>query len=115
MIKNEAENWTDFAGRSTCAAVTHLGERSQTVAIRITWKTTLIIGIALTAVSTYYSTMSFMDLSGSSEMLLQSNPLSKIEHPQYQICTSNTFNLTVLAGLLSFLSKLYNLKFKRFF
>lgn len=101
MIKSEADNWTNFAGRSTCAAVTHLGERSQTVAVRITWKTTLIVGIALTAVTTYYSTMSFMDLSGSSEMLLQGNAALKIEHPQYHICSSNNpFNLTILAGLM---------------
>lgn len=97
-VKSERIKWKDFASRSTCAAVAHLGETSQPVPVRVTWRITLVVGIALTAVSTFYSTRSFMNLSGSSEMSITSDGDSKMEHPKYHICTSNIFNLTSLEG-----------------
>lgn len=99
-IENEGEgNWTNFARQSTCAAVVHLGSRSQPIPVKIVWRITLVIGVLLTAVSTYYSTVAFMDLTGTSELILQSNPTLRNEHPKYHICTSSTFNLTILAGI----------------
>lgn len=95
----EEENWTNFARQSTCAAVMHLGSRSQPIPVKIVWGIALIIGIFLTAVSTYHSTMDFMNLTGSSESIIQPNPPFQNEHPRYHICISNTFNLTILAGL----------------
>lgn len=92
------EDWKDFAARSTCAALTHLGEKSQPVVVKIVWRVALIVGIALTAVSSYYSTMSFANLSGSSEMLLERSQTFKMEYPKFHICTSNIFNLTILEG-----------------
>lgn len=98
MNKPDKNKWSDFAGRSTCAAVAHLGEKNQSVPVQVTWKITLIVGIALTTASTYYSTRSFMNLSGSSEMSITSCGTSNIEHPKYHVCTSNIFNLTELKG-----------------
>lgn len=91
--------WKEFAGRSTCAAVSHLGDKSTTTLVTLTWRLTLVVSIALTAVSSYYSTMGFMNFSGSSEMIPQSYPSQKMEHPKIHICTSGSFNLTKLAGL----------------
>jgi hypothetical protein len=112
MEKEEEEEddnkWTDFAGRSTCAAVTHLGEKSQPLPVKIVWRITLIVGVILTAVSTYFSAKSFMSFSGNSEMILQTNSDNWIEHPNYHICTSNTFNLTILKGFGSVLE--FNLR-----
>jgi Amiloride-sensitive sodium channel len=95
----EASGWADFAGRSTCAAVTHLGNKSNPVPVKIIWRITLVVGIILTAVSTYFSTLSFMNMAGNSEMLLQTDTVNWFEHPKYHICTSSTFNLTILAGI----------------
>ena len=91
------DNWTVFAGRSTCAAVNHLGDKSQPTAVKLVWKITLVAGIVMTAVSTYFSASSFMNMIGNSEMLLQ-NIGPFVEHPKYHICTSNTFNQTILDG-----------------
>ncbi|XP_045031451.1 uncharacterized protein LOC116933281 isoform X2 [Daphnia magna] len=88
--------WTEFAGRSSCAAVTHLGDKSQPVPVKIVWRITLIVGVVLTATSTYFSASSFMNFSGHSEMMLQTERDNRIDHPSYHICTSNTFNLTLL-------------------
>lgn len=93
-----AENWKEFARKSTCAAVSHLGESSQSLPVKITWRVTLIVGITLMAVSTFFSTRSFADISGTSEMLLKSTAGSWSEHPKYHICTTNTFNTTILSG-----------------
>lgn len=93
--------WADYAGQSTCAAVTHLGDKSNPVPVKIIWRITLVFGIVLTAVSTYFSTLSFMNMAGNSEMILQANSVNwfdGFEHPKYHICTSNTFNLTILSG-----------------
>lgn len=90
--------WTEFAGRSSCAAVTHLGDKSQPVPVKIVWRITLIVGVVLTATSTYFSASSFMNFSGHSEMMLQTERDNRIDHPSYHICTSNTFNLTLLKG-----------------
>ncbi|XP_057366903.1 uncharacterized protein LOC130687737 [Daphnia carinata] len=96
--KEEEENcdWTKFAGRSTCAAVIHLADQSQPVPAKIVWRITLVVGIVLTATSTYFSASSFMSFTGHSEMMLQTERDNRIEHPRYHICTSNTFNLTIL-------------------
>ncbi|EFX89773.1 hypothetical protein DAPPUDRAFT_310184 [Daphnia pulex] len=101
MEKKEEENdkWMEFAGRSTCAAVVHLGEKSQPLPVKTVWRITLIIGVILTIASTYFSASSFLSFSGNSEMMLQTNSDSWIEHPNYHICTSNTFNLTILKEL----------------
>ena len=96
--KKICDKFKDFAGRSTCAAVTHLGEKSQPLPVKIVWRITLVVGVFLTAVSTYFSASSFVNFSGNSEMILQANSDSWIEHPNYHICTSNTFNLTILKG-----------------
>ena len=108
MEKEEEEvddnKWTDFAGRSTCAAVTHLREKSQPLPVKIVWRITLVVGVILTAVSTYFSAKSFMSFSGNSEMILQTNSDNWIEHPNYHICTSNTFNLTILKGFDRFMN-----------
>ncbi len=100
--KEEEENdkWTRFAGRSTCAAVAHLGEKSQPLPVKVVWRITLIVGVILTIASTYFSVSSFLSFSGNSEMMLQTDSDSWIEHPNYHICTSNTFNLTILKGLI---------------
>ena len=63
--------WADYAGRSTCAAVTHLGDKSNPVPVKIIWRITLVFGIVLTVVSTYFSTLSFMNMAGNSEMILK--------------------------------------------
>nr|CAH0111534.1 unnamed protein product [Daphnia galeata] len=94
--KKFCDKFKDFAGRSTCAAVTHLGEKSQPLPVKIVWRITLVVGVFLTAVSTYFSASSFVNFSGNSEMILQTNSDNWIEHPNYHICTSNTFNLTIL-------------------
>ena len=42
-----------------------------------------------------------MNMAGNSEMILQTNSVNwfdGFEHPKYHICTSNTFNLTILSG-----------------
>jgi hypothetical protein len=100
MEKEEEENdkWMEFAGRSTCAAVVHLGEKSQPLPVKTVWRITLIVGVILTIASTYFSASSFLNFSGNSEMMLQTDSDSWIEHPNYHICTSNTFNLTILKG-----------------
>jgi hypothetical protein len=102
MEKEEEENdkWMEFAGRSTCAAVVHLGEKSQPLPVKIVWRITLIVGVILMIASTYFSASSFLSFSGNSEMMLQTDSDSWIEHPNYHICTSNTFNLTILKGLI---------------
>ncbi|EFX89774.1 hypothetical protein DAPPUDRAFT_94686 [Daphnia pulex] len=94
--KKRCEKWRKFAGRSTCAAVAHLGEESHPLPVKIVWRITLIVGIFLTTVSTYFSASSFVNFAGNSEMVLQANSDSWIEHPNYHICTSNTFNSTIL-------------------
>ncbi len=98
----EDDNWTDFARRSTCAAVAHLGEKPQPVPIKVVWQITLIAGIVMTTVSTYYSVSSFLRMVGNSEMVMQ-NLGPSVEHPKYHICTSNAFNQTILNGWLMFL------------
>lgn len=100
LMEENNISWLEFVRRSTCAALTHLGERPQSTIVKIIWGSTLIIGLALTAVSTYYSTTAYINVSGSSEMSLQPSPTAWIEHPKYHICTSNNFNSTVLAGLI---------------
>lgn len=89
--------WTRFAGKSTCAAVTHLGDNSQSATVKIVWKVTLIAGIIMTTVSTYFSASSFLNLAGNSEMVTQ-NLGSEVEHPKIHICVSSTFNETILNG-----------------
>jgi len=96
----EDDKWTNFAGRSTCAAVAHLGEKSQPLPVKVVWRITLIVGVILTTASTYFSASSFLSFSGNSEMMLETESESWIEHPNYHICTSNTFNLTILKGLI---------------
>jgi hypothetical protein len=59
----------DFDGRLICAAVTHLGDKSNPVPVKIT----LVVGIILTTVSTYFTTLSFMNMVGNCEILLQAN------------------------------------------
>jgi hypothetical protein len=98
--KKRCEKWRKFAGRSTCAAVAHLGEESHPLPVKIVWRITLIVGIFLTTVSTYFSASSFVNFAGNSEVVLQANSDSWIEHPNYHICTSNTFNSTILKGLI---------------
>jgi hypothetical protein len=102
MEKEEEENdkWMEFTGRSTCAAVAHLGEKSQPLPVKIVWRITLIVGVILMIASTYFSASSFLSFSGNSEMMLKTDSDSWIEHPNYHICTSNTFNLTILKGLM---------------
>lgn len=97
--EDEDNEWMEFAGRSSCAAVTHLGDKSQPVTVKIVWRITLIVGIILTTTSTYFSASSFMSFAGHSEMMLQTELGNQIEHPTYHICTSNTFNLTILKGI----------------
>ena len=55
----------DFDGRLICAAVTHLGDKSNPVPVKIT----LVVGIILITVSTYFSTLSIMNI-GDNEILL---------------------------------------------
>ncbi|XP_057375004.1 uncharacterized protein LOC130695960 [Daphnia carinata] len=93
------KRWTEFIRVSTCAAVARLGDKSAPTFVKVIWKFTFIIGIVLTTVSTYFSTLSFVDMAGNSEMLLQSNTANWFEHPKYHICTSSTFNLTILAEM----------------
>jgi hypothetical protein len=57
----------DFDGRLICAAVTHLGDKSNPVPVKIT----LVVGIILTTVSdTYFSALSIMNMVGDNEILL---------------------------------------------
>jgi hypothetical protein len=56
----------DFDGRFICAAVTLLGDKSNPVPVKIT----LVVGIILTTVSTYFSTLSIMNMVGDNEILL---------------------------------------------
>ena len=95
--KKKQEKWADFAGKSTCAAMTHLGDESQPAKVKIVWKATLVTGIVMMVISTYFSVSSFLDMAGSSEMVLKSLG-SAVEHPNYHICTSDTFNQTILKG-----------------
>lgn len=106
LNNNDDRSWKGFARRSTCAAFTHLGERYQSLAVKLTWFITLAVGIALSAIANYYSALSFMNFSGNSEMILTPSSISGngMEHPKYHICTSSTFNRTILAG--------FNNKFK---
>lgn len=98
MIENQDNCWSIFVEQSTCAAVSHLGQKSQSALMKTVWRIAFIVGITLTAVSTYYSTKSFLKASGSSEMIPDFSDLTKIKHPKYHICSSNNFNLTILAG-----------------
>lgn len=93
--------WSEFFRLSTCAAVVHLGNfQRQPVFVRFIWIVTIIAGMLFFTASTYSSAMSFFKASASSEMLIEKVPGSRFEFPKFHICTTNTFNTSILEGIL---------------
>lgn len=82
MKKKDTKCWTEFIGVSTCAAVARLGDKSAPPFVKVVWKITLIIGIVLTAVFTYFSTISFMDIEFS--RLVRASQVSHLHFQYFQ-------------------------------
>lgn len=98
--QHQPVSWTDFFGLSTCAAIVHLGNfHRQPLLIRLIWIVTLITGVTFTAWSSYNSAVSFLRVSARSEMLIEKVPGNRLEFPKLHICTTNTFNVSILKGV----------------